>query len=92
MTSQPRKQTMTTHIFPYISRGKDYQTIRFGQVIEIFRKYLEIFFFANHAESETERLVPDLFLFFLKALFEAKASGLHLSSIYFESPRLGHTM
>ena len=32
----------------------------------------------NHAENETGRLVLDLFLFFEKDLYEAKASGLHL--------------
>ena len=36
------------------------------------------FFFKNHAENETERLVPDLFLFLKKALYEVKASGLQL--------------
>ena len=36
----------------------------------------EIFFFAYHAQNEPRKLVPDLFLFFLKNLFEVKASGL----------------
>ena len=36
----------------------------------------EIFFFKNHAEDEAGRLVPDLFLFFKKALYEIKASCL----------------
>ena len=31
------------------------------------------------AEKEAERLVPDLFLFFKKALYEIKESGLQLS-------------
>ena len=39
----------------------------------------EIFSFKNHAENETGRLVPDLFLLFKKALYEVKTSGLHLS-------------
>ena len=39
----------------------------------------EVFFFKNHAENQTERLVPDLFLFFEKALYEVKASGLQLT-------------
>ena len=39
----------------------------------------EIFFFKNHAQNETGRLVPDLFLFFKKALYEVNASGLKLS-------------
>ena len=38
----------------------------------------EIFFFKNHAENKAGRLVPDLFLFFEKALYEVKANGLQL--------------
>ena len=34
MLSQPGKQTIATHILPYISRGKDNQTVKFGQLIE----------------------------------------------------------
>ena len=34
MTSQPGKQTIATHILPYISRGKDNQTVKFGQLTE----------------------------------------------------------
>ena len=50
--------------------------MRFGQVIDIT---IELFYFKNHAENEAGRLVPDLFLFFKKALYEVKASGLQLS-------------
>ena len=32
----------------------------------------EIFYFKNHAENEVGRLVPELFLFFKKALYKAK--------------------
>ena len=39
----------------------------------------EMFFFKNRAENEVWRLVPDLFLFFRKALFEVKASDLQLN-------------
>ena len=38
-----------------------------------------MFFFKNHAENEAERLVPDIFLVFKKALYEVNASGLQLS-------------
>ena len=38
-----------------------------------------MFFSKNHAENEARRLVPDLALFFKKALYEVKASGLQLS-------------
>ena len=34
-----------------------------------------MFIFKNHAENETGRLVPDISLFFRKALYEVKASG-----------------
>ena len=34
MTSQPGKQTITIHILPTISRSKDNQTVKFGQLIE----------------------------------------------------------
>ena len=36
---------------------------------------LEIFFFKNHAENEANKLVPDLFLFFKRALYEVRPSG-----------------
>ena len=38
-----------------------------------------MFPFKNHAENEAGRLVPELFLWFKKALYEVKASGLQLS-------------
>ena len=59
-----------------ISRNKGTQTITLGQLIEHNKK---IFFFKNHSENEAKRLVPKLFLFFKKALYEVKASGLRLS-------------
>ena len=47
--------------------------MKFGQFI----KYENInIFFKSYAENEAERLVPELFLFFKKALYEVKASGL----------------
>ena len=39
----------------------------------------EIFFFKNDTENKAGRLVPDLFLFFKKALYQVNASGLQLS-------------
>ena len=36
-------------------------------------------FHQNHAENEAGRLVLDLFLFFKKALYVVKATGLQLS-------------
>ena len=40
-------------------------------------------FLENYAESNAEKLVLDLFLFFKKALHEVKASGLQLSFVIF---------
>ena len=39
----------------------------------------EIIFFKNHAENETARLIPDLFFFKKKALYEVNASRLQLN-------------
>ena len=46
MTSQPGKQTNAMHIFPYISRSKDNQKIKVGQLIEynVTNIFLEISF------------------------------------------------
>ena len=38
-------------------------------------------FFKNHAENETKRLVPDIFLFFKKTLYEVKKKW---SAAYFQ--------
>ena len=38
MKSQPGKQTLAIHILPYISRNKNNQTIKFGQLIEFNMK------------------------------------------------------
>ena len=52
-----------------------------------------MFFFENHAGNEAGRLVPDLFLFFKKALYEVKANGLQLLvSSTFDSPQTWQTI
>ena len=61
MTPQTEQQIITIYILPNISRSKDNHRMKFDQAIEYNKK---IFFFKNHAENETGRLVPDLFLFF----------------------------
>ena len=50
--------------------------MKFGQVIEYNKA---VFFFKKHAENEAERLVPDLLLFFRKALYEVEVSALQLT-------------
>ena len=47
MTSHPGKKATTIHILPNISRSKDNQPIKFGQLIEY---NIEIFFFKNDAK------------------------------------------
>ena len=46
----------------------------------------------NLAQNDARRLVPDLFLFFRKALYEAKAIGLHLSFNLFRESPIWHTI
>ena len=53
-----------------------------GQSIEYKKK---IFYFKNLAENKARRIVSEL-LFFKKALYEVKASGLKLSFNLFYKP------
>ena len=71
-------QTVAIHILPNISRSKDNQTMKFGQIIE-YNMSKHILQKSCRKENEAGRLVPDLFLFFEKALYEVKASGLQFS-------------
>ena len=50
--------------------------MKFGQFIEYNKRNI---FFQNHAGNAAEKLVPDLFLFFKKALFDVKTSDLQLT-------------
>ena len=59
-----------------ISKSKDNQTMKFGQLIEC---NVVIFFFKNHAENEARGLVPDLFLFLKRGLCEVKACDPHIN-------------
>ena len=70
MTSQPVYQTVTIHKLFNISRSKDNQPTKFGQVMEIF-------LFKNHAENEKLQTS----FCFLNKLYnnEVGASGLELS-------------
>ena len=64
-----------------ISRIKVNQTMKFGQLIE--RPKRNIFLKKNNAENEAGKLVPDRFLFFEKALYQVKGSGLQLDFTIF---------
>ena len=61
-----------------------------NEIRSVNRIYQEIiFFFQNYAENKAGRLVPGLFLFFLKKLnFRRKQVAGSLVSIYFDSPQL----
>ena len=59
MTSQPDERTITIHILLNISQIKGNQTVK---SIRLIKYNKSIFFFKNHAENETRRLVPDFFL------------------------------
>ena len=89
MMSQPGYQTITIHILPNISPSKSNQTMKFGESIEYNKRKC---FFKNHAQIEAEGLVPDLFLFFKKAIHEVKASGLQLSFNIFRYPSACHAI
>ena len=52
----------------------------------------EIFFFENYAKNEAWKLVPDYFLFFKKALYQLKASGLLLDFIIFRQHSNQHAI
>ena len=49
--------------------------MKLGQVVDHNKRNIK----KNNGESEAERLVLDLFLFFEKALYEVKASGQQFS-------------
>ena len=76
-------------MLPNISRSKGNQTLKLGQVVEYNNRNI---FFKYHAENEAGRLVPDLFFFFRKALYELKASGLQLSSHHFRQSSTWQTI
>ena len=62
MTSKPGEQTIAVHILPNISRSKDIQAMKLGQLIEYIKK--NIFFFKSYAQNNAAGQVPDPFLFF----------------------------
>ena len=57
--------------------------MKFDLLIEIIR---QIFFSNNHTENKTGRIFLDLFLYFRKALYKAKASGMQLGFTMFPQP------
>ena len=72
MTPQAEKQIISIRILPNVSRSRGNLAMKFVQLIKYSMKK---FFLKKHAENEIGRLVPDLFLFFKKALYKVKASS-----------------
>ena len=59
MTPQPGSQTIAIHILPNISRSKDNQVLKFGQLIEYNMRNIS---FENHTQNVLEKLFPDPYL------------------------------
>ena len=83
------KNAFTIHILHNISRSKDNQTIKFGQVIEYNKRNI---LFKNHVQNETRMLIRKLFLFFKRAFYEERAGGLQLSFNIFWQSSTWHTI
>ena len=59
MMSQPGKQVIAIHLLPNISRKKDNQAIKFGQLIEYKMRKI---FIEKHIQNVMEKLFQDPFL------------------------------
>ena len=77
MTPQAGEQIITTHILSSISRSKDNQAMKFGQLI----KYTATNIFVQKPCRKWGRETSSrtLFVFLKKALYKVKAIGQHLS-------------
>ena len=58
-TSENGKQIITIHVLPSISRSKENQIIKFGQLMEYIMRNI---FLQNQTQNVVEKLVPDLLL------------------------------
>ena len=63
MTSNIGKQIITIYTFPNISRNKDNQEMKLGQLIDF---NMDSFFFKSHTKNEAGRLAADIFFVFQK--------------------------
>ena len=59
MTSQPGKQTIATHILTNISRSRDNQAMKFGQLMEYNMRKV---FREKSYKTALEILLPDPFI------------------------------
>ena len=58
-TSENGKQIITIHGLPSISRSKENQIMKFGQLMEYIMRNI---FLQNQTQNVVEKLVPDLLL------------------------------
>ena len=77
--SETEKQTITKHTLVIILKGKDHQIMTFRGLIQYKVKNILVQKLFRRL-SEAERLVPRLFLFTQKAIYEVKVSGQQFSS------------
>ena len=59
MTSQPAQKAILIHILPNISRSKDNQTMKLGQLTECNMKNILI---EKYRKKVVQKLIADLFL------------------------------
>ena len=77
MTAQTGQQIITVHILPTISRNKDNQAMKFGQLIKYSVK--NIFLQKLCRKWSKETISRPLLVFYQKALYKVRAKGQHLS-------------
>ena len=63
MTSNTGQQIITIHILPNISKSKENQAMKFGQIMKYSMRNISLI---NHVKNDVGRLVPDLLLLFKK--------------------------
>ena len=74
--SQIGPQTVTINILVDISKRRENQTMKFGQLMEYNVINISL---KKSWEKKAGRLVPNLFLFFQKTLYEVKTSIIRFS-------------
>ena len=89
MTPQSGSKTITIHILFNISRSKGKETLKVDELIEHNKRNI---FLLLSSENETGRLIPELFFFFKKALYEVKTSGLQRRLNIFRYSSTWHTV
>ena len=67
---------ITIHILPNISQSKGNQAIKFGQLIKYHER--SVLLQKSCGKLDRQTIFRHLFVFY-KALYEAKASGMHLN-------------